>query len=163
MLRRHHIGSLIRSASWVDGFSTPTSRCGAISLSSGCNHSFTTVAESEAVAQSEPVADAEPPAVVIVGGGVGGLTLAAALATNGTSFRLIERGVGLGGVTLGGKGTLAAPDRGLGIWPNAREALRRLDVWPRVASTMIPSAGYRDIAGRWLSRCTPSEENHSKV
>ncbi len=68
--------------------------------------------------------------VSIVGGGVGGLTLAAALDPARHDVTIIE----------------AAPDRaviggGLGLWPAAQRALRRIGAWDALAPAATGSSG----------------------
>ena len=145
-------------------------------------------------------ASAAIPPVVIAGGGVGGLTLAALFRQRGIAFRLIDphlpvnsglgqdsgsnrtdasasdcssngdldsngsgRSVGGGGDTAPTTVSLQRTERGLGIWPEARAILRRMGVWDGLDALRIPSAGYRDQSGAWLSQCSESRENHRRV
>lgn len=97
--------------------------------------------------------DAAP--VVVLGAGVAGLTFAAALQQRCNTPCTV--------VDCQDPQAAGRPDRGLGIWPNARTALKRLGVWDRLATKEIPSAGYRNQGGDWLSRCSDTPENHRRV
>ncbi|GAB11217.1 putative oxidoreductase [Gordonia araii NBRC 100433] len=81
--------------------------------------------------------------VAIVGGGIGGLTLAGLLSGEGWSVDVFERSAGL-------------PDMGsaLGMWPDAMAVLSQLGIADDVRRTGHPqgSAEIRDFAGRLLSQ-----------
>ena len=94
----------------------------------------------------------------IVGAGPGGLALA----------RCLREKIGHGSVALfDGRPCLPRPvERGLGIWNNAARCLNELvgtegDLGGR--GRLIPPAAYRNLAGRWLSRCRQTEANLKKV
>ena len=55
--------------------------------------------------------------------------------------------------------------RGLGLWPNSITALRKLGLenFINESALKIPSAAYRATSGTWLSKCSPTDENHERV
>jgi 2-polyprenyl-6-methoxyphenol hydroxylase-like FAD-dependent oxidoreductase len=90
--------------------------------------------------------------VIIVGGGVAGLTLARSLALRGVPTRVLEAS------------RTRRVDRGLGIWGRAQVALRKLGLGSTLDTELrIPAAAYRSVDGRWLSRSTDTHANNSRV
>ncbi|MEU4650994.1 FAD-dependent oxidoreductase [Nocardia fluminea] len=80
---------------------------------------------------------------IVVGGGIGGLAAALALAGKGWSVQVLERAP-----------EIAEVGSGISLWSNALRALDALGVGDTVraqGSTEV-SAGIRDDRGRWLSR-----------
>ncbi|MFB8005117.1 FAD-dependent monooxygenase [Nocardia sp. NPDC056000] len=80
---------------------------------------------------------------VIVGGGIGGLATAIALARRGWEVEVLERSTRIEEVGAG-----------LSLWPNALRALAALGLDETVGARAREeeSAGIRDSKGRWLSR-----------
>ena len=93
--------------------------------------------------------------VLIVGAGVGGLTLARCLTRAGISAQVFD----------------ALPantprmDRGLGLWDAAQAILTRTlgDSWMWEHAHMIPPASYRSEAGAWLSQASATPSNARRV
>jgi 2-polyprenyl-6-methoxyphenol hydroxylase-like FAD-dependent oxidoreductase len=83
------------------------------------------------------------PAVVVVGGGIGGLATAIALHRIGCRVTVLERA-----------GEFSEIGAGLALWPNAMRALAALGLAERVRAIagVETVGGVRDRAGRWLSR-----------
>ncbi|KAL1528125.1 hypothetical protein AB1Y20_009489 [Prymnesium parvum] len=92
--------------------------------------------------------------VVIVGGGVAGLTVARALHQAGRAFLLLD-------------GARTRADRGLGLWGRSHAALAALGLQQllddRERSHFIPPAAYRSRRGDWLSRCSHASRNAQRV
>lgn len=84
----------------------------------------------------------------VVGGGIGGLAAAIALARDGWQVEVLEKEPAFG--ELGA---------GLSLWANAVRALDALGAGERVRAQALPasSAGIRDARGRWLSRTDVAE------
>ena len=92
--------------------------------------------------------------ILVVGGGVAGLTVARSLALRGHTVRVLEKGT-------------RRIDRGLGLWGRAHVALRELGLHklldcPRT-TLRIPAAAYRSRDGKWLSRCSDTPANRTRV
>jgi 2-polyprenyl-6-methoxyphenol hydroxylase-like FAD-dependent oxidoreductase len=85
---------------------------------------------------------------VIVGGGIGGLAVAAGLHRRGWSVRVFERAPRFSEVGAG-----------ISLWPNAFRALESIGVGGVLNSERLGVAGgLRDWRGRWLVRMDHSEE-----
>ncbi|MEU4812689.1 FAD-dependent monooxygenase [Nocardia fluminea] len=80
---------------------------------------------------------------IVVGGGIGGLAAALALAGKGWSVQVLERAP-----------EVAEVGSGISLWSNALRALDALGVGDtvRAQGSAEVSAGIRDDRGRWLSR-----------
>lgn len=80
---------------------------------------------------------------IVIGGGIGGLTAAAALGSRGWTVRLLERAP-----------TLEPVGSGLAMMPNALRALDTLGIGDRVRglATFAGDGGVRRPGGGWLSR-----------
>ncbi|MEU4322207.1 FAD-dependent monooxygenase [Nocardia fluminea] len=80
---------------------------------------------------------------IVVGGGIGGLAAALALAGKGWSVQVLERAP-----------EVAEVGSGISLWSNALRALDALGVGDTVRAQGLAevSAGIRDDRGRWLSR-----------
>ncbi|MQY09275.1 FAD-dependent monooxygenase [Actinomadura macrotermitis] len=85
---------------------------------------------------------------VVVGGGIGGLAAAAALAGRGWQVRVLERAAEFGEVGAG-----------LSLWANGTRALDTLGLGTAVRAHSAPEteAGIRDRRGRWLARTDTAE------
>jgi 2-polyprenyl-6-methoxyphenol hydroxylase-like FAD-dependent oxidoreductase len=85
---------------------------------------------------------------VIVGGGIGGLAAAIALARAGWQVQVFEQAPELGEVGAG-----------ITLWPNALRALDHIGLGERIRSVGLFDAvgGIRDRRGRWLIRTDTSE------
>jgi len=92
--------------------------------------------------------------IAIVGAGVGGLSLARALSR-----------LDVQNATVFDRRPLTSPqiDRGLGLWDDSQCCLRALDVPIDSIGYSIPPAAYRNLRGTWLSRCSQTPENLSRV
>lgn len=93
--------------------------------------------------------------VLIVGAGVGGLTLARCLTRAGISAKVFD--------SLPADTPRA--DRGLGLWDAAQGILTRTlgDTWMREHAHLIPPASYRNESGAWLSQASASPSNVRRV
>jgi len=92
--------------------------------------------------------------IAIVGAGVGGLSLARALNRLGVqNITVFDRRLS----------PLPRTDRGLGLWDDSQSCLRALDVPIDTIGYSIPPAAYRNKRGTWLSRCSQTPENLSRV
>jgi 2-polyprenyl-6-methoxyphenol hydroxylase-like FAD-dependent oxidoreductase len=87
------------------------------------------------------------PKIAIIGGGIGGLTAAVALARNGLAAEVYEQAP-----------VLAEAGAGVGLWPNARAALEPIGLSGKVARLAVKVArqGVRRSDGTWLM-CFPEE------
>jgi 2-polyprenyl-6-methoxyphenol hydroxylase-like FAD-dependent oxidoreductase len=97
---------------------------------------------------AEEVRKVEPARVVIVGGGIGGLTSAVALQAAGWEVLVCERAPGLQEVAAG-----------ISLWPNAMRALRRLGVGEAVeaAGSVATGSRVRTWDGTPLGPCVVDE------
>jgi 2-polyprenyl-6-methoxyphenol hydroxylase-like FAD-dependent oxidoreductase len=88
---------------------------------------------------------------VIVGGGVGGLAAALALARRGWEIEVLERAA-----------AFTEAGTGLSLWANGLRALDALGVGKpvRERASLAGTAGIRDASGRWLSRSDPDVLDH---
>ena len=90
--------------------------------------------------------------VLIVGGGPAGYTLARTLHQQKVPFRLFDPDSG------------PRPDRGLGLWNRSQQVLRALGTDTVLGGAhFIPPAAYRSRKGDWLSRCSDSQVNRTRV
>jgi 2-polyprenyl-6-methoxyphenol hydroxylase-like FAD-dependent oxidoreductase len=87
------------------------------------------------------------PKIAIIGGGIGGLTAAVALARKGVAAEVYEQAPALEEVGAG-----------VGLWPNALRALEPLGLSGKVArlSVTVTRQGLRRSDGTWLM-CVPRE------
>ncbi len=81
------------------------------------------------------------PKIVIIGGGIGGLTAAVALARRGLAAEVYEQAP-----------VLKEVGAGVGLWPNALAALEPIGLSGKVAQLAVPavSQGIRRSDGTWL-------------
>jgi 2-polyprenyl-6-methoxyphenol hydroxylase-like FAD-dependent oxidoreductase len=80
--------------------------------------------------------------VIVVGGGIGGLSAAVALRAAGCDVTILERSQQPGEIGAG-----------ISLWPNALTALHALGVWPEIrGEAAMQVGGARRPDGRWLSR-----------
>jgi 2-polyprenyl-6-methoxyphenol hydroxylase-like FAD-dependent oxidoreductase len=81
------------------------------------------------------------PKIVIIGGGLGGLTTAVALARQGLAAEVYEQAPALEEV-----------GSGVGLWPNAMAALEPIGLSGKVAQLAVPVGrqGIRRPDGSWL-------------
>ena len=96
-----------------------------------------------------------PLPVLVVGGGVGGLTAGLSIVRSGRQVRILER------CAIRGR------DRGLGLWGRAQAALRQLGLGSTLdceqTTSRIPAAAYRSLRGDWLSVSSDTPENRQRV
>ncbi|MFI2434310.1 FAD-dependent oxidoreductase [Streptomyces sp. NPDC018693] len=87
-------------------------------------------------------------AVIIVGGGIGGLAAAVALHRRGWRVEVLERAPEFGEIGAG-----------ISLWPNALRALEVLGLAGavRAVGAVEAAGGVRDRRGRWLSRTDNAE------
>ncbi|ATL71791.1 FAD-dependent monooxygenase [Nocardia terpenica] len=83
------------------------------------------------------------PSAIVVGGGIGGLAAAIALARRGWRVEVLERAAEIGEV-----------GSGISLWPNGLRALDALGLGDRIRAegTLGTDGGIRDRRGRWLSK-----------
>ena len=102
------------------------------------------------------------PRVAIIGAGVAGLALNRALRLLGIPSTVYERRVQL----------RCGLDRGLGLWGESQQCLRAMGVDVKShfgghhsadLGHLIPPAAYRNSSGTWLSQCSPTPANLSRV
>eukprot|EP00960_Hanusia_phi_P037104 752723-Hanusia_phi.AAC.5 len=93
--------------------------------------------------------------VIVVGGGVAGLTIARALALRGIDCKVYDRAIG----------PASRQDRGLGLWDVSEKRLRELGLGDFLSQNALYTrpAAYRDVQGTWLSSCRSSERNERRV
>ena len=87
------------------------------------------------------------PKIAIIGGGIGGLTAAVALARRGLAAEVYEQAPALEEVGAG-----------VGLWPNAMAAFEPIGLAGKVAQLAVPFGrhGVRRPDGTWLM-CIPAE------
>jgi 2-polyprenyl-6-methoxyphenol hydroxylase-like FAD-dependent oxidoreductase len=85
--------------------------------------------------------------IAIIGGGIGGLTAAVALARRGVAAEVYEQAP-----------VLAEVGAGVGLWPNAMTALEQVGLAGKVAQLAVKVArqGLKRPDGTWLT-CIPAE------
>lgn len=97
--------------------------------------------------------------MVVVGGGIGGLTFVNSLVKRARDLNAINS---LPRITIFCR---RSRTRGLGLWPNSLHVLKNLGLgnFLNTSGLKIPSAAYRSASGQWLSKCSPTEQNHERV
>ena len=93
------------------------------------------------------------PKIAIIGGGIGGLTAAVALARRGVAAEVYEQAP-----------VLEEVGAGVGLWPNAMRALEPIGLSGKVARLAVTVArqGLRRPDGTWLT-CIPGEADDTAL